>query len=124
MMHPIRMLAVAATLLAAACGNSADAPSNGDTIGDRQYDATVTRTTMGIPHITAADFGSLGYGYGYAFAEDNLCVFLEDLVTIRGERSRYFGPDGSYPIRSNSTDTNNVDSDFFWKLMATDAVVT
>lgn len=123
MTYWIRVLAVTSTMLAAACGDSAETTSTTPSPGDSRYDATVTRTTMGIPHITAADFGSLGYGYGYVFAEDNLCVFLEDLVTIRGERSRYFGPDGSYPIRSNSTNTNNVDSDFFWKLMATEAVV-
>jgi acyl-homoserine-lactone acylase len=57
-----------------------------------KYDVSITRTTYGVPHIRAKDYGSLGYGQGYAFAQDNLCVFLEDLLTIRGERSRFFGP--------------------------------
>ena len=30
------------------------------------YHATITRTAHGIPHITATDFGSLGFGSGYA----------------------------------------------------------
>lgn len=91
--------------------------------GDSQYDVTVTRTEMGIPHIKAADYPSLGYGYGYAFAEDNLCVLMDDLVTIRGERSKYFGADGSYSIPAVPVTASNVNSDFFWKLTATDAVV-
>ena len=78
----------------------------------------MTRTQYGIPHIKAADFGSLGYGYGYAFAEDNLCVMMEDYVAIRGERARYWGGDGSYTIPAVPVTTNNVDSDFFWKLTA------
>ena len=74
---------------------------------------------MGIPHIKANDLGSMGYGLGYSFAEDNLCLMLEDFVTIRGERSRYFGGEGSYTIFANGNTTNNIDSDFFWKLTST-----
>ena len=37
------------------------------------------------------DFGSLGYGEGYAFAQDNLCTFADNVVTLRAQRSRYFG---------------------------------
>lgn len=80
-----------------------------------KYDVTITRTTFGVPHVKAKDYGSLGYGQGYAFAQDNLCVFLEDLLTIRGERSRHFGPDGTYTIEPNGSTANNVASDFFWK---------
>jgi len=111
-----------AVLLLSACGGS---PGSGDADAESggTYDATVTRTTYGIPHIKADDYGSLGYGYGYAFAEDNLCVILEDLLTIRGERARWFGRDGSYSIPAAGVTNNNVDSDFFWTLMATDAVV-
>lgn len=112
---------LAAAALAACNGSStpsADARGRGDT-----YRVTVTRTALGIPHIRANDFGSVGYGYGYAFAEDNLCVLYDDLLTIRGERSKYLGPDGTYTIRANGSTTDNVTGDFFWKLMATDAAV-
>jgi acyl-homoserine-lactone acylase len=81
------------------------------------YNACVRRTKFGIPHIKAKDFGSLGYGYGYAFAEDNLCVLMNDLVTIRGERAKFFGPEGSHVIIPNGSVANNVDSDFFWKFI-------
>lgn len=83
------------------------------------YQATVTRTTMGIPHIRANDLGSVGYGYGYAFAEDNLCEFLRDRVTVRGQRSLFFGPDGRVEIPAVPVTASNLDSDFFFKLMAT-----
>lgn len=116
--------AFAASLLAAlmltACSDST--PADGAARAG-QYDAELTRTRLGIPHVRAGDYGSLGYGLGYAFAEDNLCVLLEDIVTNRGERARYFGRDGSYTIVPNGTTANNVNSDFFWKLTATDAAV-
>jgi acyl-homoserine-lactone acylase len=105
-----------AALLLTACGNSE--PVGGMGSGTGKYDVTVTRTTLGIPHIKAGDFGSLGYGYGYAFAEDNLCVLQEDLVTIRGERARYFGRDGSYTVIPAGVTAGNLNSDFFWKLAA------
>ena len=107
--------------LLAACGSSSapgdgGGPSPGD--GGKGYDVEITRTTFGIPHLKAADYASLGYGYGYAFAEDNLCVLQEDLVTIRGERARYFGRDGSYTIVPNGVTASNIDSDFFWRFAA------
>jgi acyl-homoserine-lactone acylase len=53
----------------------------------------IIRTEYGIPHITAPDMYGAGYGSGYAYAQDNACTFLEEVVTIRGERSLYFGAD-------------------------------
>jgi acyl-homoserine-lactone acylase len=77
--------------------------------------ASIRRTSHGIPHILASDFAGLGYGYGYALAQDNLCVVAEGYVTVRGERSRYFGPDGSYEARGNGSINNNLNSDFFYR---------
>ena len=79
------------------------------------YDVDIRRTEHGIPHILAKDFGSLGYGYGYAFAQDNVCTMADSYVTVRAERSRYFGPDGKYEFRGNGTAPNNLKSDFFFK---------
>ncbi len=45
---------------------------------------TITRTEGGIPHIVGANFGDVGYGYGYAFAQDNLCTMANDYVTVEG----------------------------------------
>jgi len=55
------------------------------------YRATIRRTSYGIPHIAADDFGSLGFGEGYAFAEDHACSLADQVVRVRGERARYFG---------------------------------
>src|SRR2546429_3281518 len=79
------------------------------------FSATIRRTEGGIPHITAGNYAGLGYGYGYAFAQDNICVMAEDYVTVDAERSRFFGPNGSYLQRGNGFTANNLDSDFFFQ---------
>ncbi len=56
-----------------------------------QYQAQVMRTSYGIPHIQASDWGSLGYGYGYAFAQDNVCVLAREALAAQGRQARYFG---------------------------------
>ncbi|PQA30057.1 hypothetical protein C5O18_09550, partial [Amnimonas aquatica] len=122
-LSPVRAgLMLSAVCILSACfgGDSGSSSGSGRVDG---YQATIVRTQMGIPHITANSFGSLGYGQAYAFAEDNLCVMLDDFVTIRGERSRYFGPDGSYTIEPNDNTSDNISSDFFWKFIADDAAV-
>ena len=82
------------------------------------YHVRITRTDYGIPHIVAKDFGSLGYGYGYAFAQDNLCTMAADYVTVEGARSRWFGPDASYTMQGNGVTVSNLDSDIFWTEVA------
>lgn len=61
-----------------------------------RYAATITRTEHGIPHIKAANFGSLGFGSGYAAAQTSTCTLADVLVTARAQRSRYLGPGGRY----------------------------
>jgi acyl-homoserine-lactone acylase len=56
------------------------------------YEARIRRTSFGIPHIEAKDLGSLGFGEGYAQAEDHLCTIADQIVRVRGERAKYFGP--------------------------------
>ena len=56
-----------------------------------RYSAEIRRSSHGIPHITAKDMGSLGFGEGYAFAQDHLCSLADQVVRARGERARYFG---------------------------------
>ncbi len=71
-----------------------------------RYQATITRTAHGIPHVVADDFGSLGFGHGYATAETNLCNLADTLVTGRGQRSRWFGPDARYEDQVTLSATN------------------
>lgn len=60
--------------------------------GAQDYRAQIRRTSYGIPHIEAKDLGSLGFGEGYAHAEDHVCTVADQVVKFRGERARYFGP--------------------------------
>src|SRR5690606_6379069 len=53
----------------------------------RSYQARIRRTAFGVPHIVADDYGSLGFGQGYAFAEDNACVLADQILKLRGERA-------------------------------------
>jgi len=82
-----------------------------DTTG---YFAVIRRTEYGIPHILAHDYAGLGYGYGYAFAQDNLCTMANRVVTLRGERSEYFGAtdDSGDTLGASAT---NLNSDIYYQ---------
>lgn len=56
-----------------------------------QYKADIKVTSFGIPHITADDFGSLGFGEGYMAAQDHVCNIAYTIVEARGERAKYYG---------------------------------
>ncbi len=56
-----------------------------------KYEARIRRTSYNIPHIEASNFSSLGFGEGYAQAEDHVCTIADQVVFARGERARYFG---------------------------------
>ncbi|QIA03310.1 acylase [Pseudomonas fluorescens] len=58
-----------------------------------QTGADIRRTGFGVPHIRAENERGLGFGIGYAYAQDNLCLLANEIVTVNGERSRYFGPE-------------------------------
>jgi acyl-homoserine-lactone acylase len=82
--------------LIAAAGCSSDSSSGtggsgGGTGGTRDYSATIVRTTYGVPHITADNYGDLGFGDGYAYAQDNVCLLMREIVAANGQSARYFG---------------------------------
>lgn len=83
----------------------------------------IRRTRYGIPHIAATSYAGAGEGYGYAFAQDNLCTIAEDYVTVDAQRSRFFGPEGSYEQRGNGVSVNNLDSDFFYQQIIDSGVI-
>ncbi|MHA7632175.1 acylase [Corallococcus sp. M7] len=56
-----------------------------------KYTAKIKRTSYGIPHITADNYGSLGFGQGYAFAQDHVCTLADQILKVRGERARFLG---------------------------------
>jgi acyl-homoserine-lactone acylase len=75
----------------------------------------IVTDAAGIPHITAPNFRSLGYGEARAFAADNFCTLAQDFVTVNGDRSKYFGPDNLAVNYSAGVDPTNLDSDLFWQ---------
>ena len=99
-------LFLAPAVLVGACssGGSGTTPVSGDataptTSPDGQvtasgdYAATIRRTEHNVPHITADDLGSLGFGYGYAFAEDQLCSLADVIVQANSEAASFHGRD-------------------------------
>ena len=84
---------------------------------------TITRDSAGIPHIVARNFTALGYGEGYVFAQDNLCTFADDVVTLEGQRSKYFGSNGSAVNYSAGTTSTNLESDFYWRYVRASGIV-
>ena len=74
-------------LVLGACGKSGRDPAPPVPQPKPQFHAEVTRTSFGIAHIRADNFKSLGYGLAYAYAQDNVCMFADSLLTARGERS-------------------------------------
>src|SRR3954453_12762792 len=93
----------------------AQAAAKGIQTGSGPFNVVIRGTAHGVPHILAADWRSLGYGYGYGFAQDNICTIAESYVTVAAQRSRYFGPDGSWNFRGNGSVAHNLNSDFFYQ---------
>lgn len=69
----------------------------------RALHATIRRTAYGIPHVIAKSIAGVGFGQGYASAEDHVCTIADQIVKVRSERARHFGP---------GDDDANIDSDF------------
>ena len=121
--------ATVAVLVASGCGDDDNSFTKQD--GGREgggtdapvlesFKATVRRTTAGVPHIKSGTLGGMGYGYGYAFAEDNLCILEEEILTVRGERAKYFG-EAAYDL-GNTSSKSNTSSDAVYKMLATKAI--
>lgn len=62
-----------------------------ETKNSLQYQVEITRTEFGIPHIKAANYGSLGYGEAYASAQDHVCNMAVALMSAKGETAQYLG---------------------------------
>lgn len=106
MKRTLALIVLGVVLATAGCGSDSAATGgssggggnggnggNGGTDPARAYSAKIVRTTYGIPHITGSDFGNLGYGLGYAYAQDNFCVLMREIVIANGEAARYWGED-------------------------------
>ncbi|VVP68924.1 Acyl-homoserine lactone acylase PvdQ [Pseudomonas fluorescens] len=83
-----------------------------------QASADIRRTSFGVPHIRAEDERGLGYGIGYAYAQDNLCLLANEIATVNGQRSRIFGPD-----QFTVEERENLVSDLFFTWLNTPQAV-
>ncbi|VXC37979.1 penicillin acylase family protein [Massilia sp. 9I] len=129
---PVKLMFGSALALAlAACGRGEEETLQASTMSSTaasissspRIKVDVARTSHGVPHVRATDFRSLAYGLAYAYAQDNVCMFADSVLTVRGERSRWFGAEArprqrtgdEYGGGSGFMDLKNGDSDFFFK---------
>ncbi|MDT9683555.1 penicillin acylase family protein [Streptomyces sp. TRM76323] len=113
-----RLLPVAAAVFATAAATLPATAAPPPAAGDHRpsaggLSATIRYTEYGIPHILAKDYASLGFGTGWAQAADQVCVLADGFVTVRGERSRHFGPDATTDGSLSSARTN-LSSDLYF----------
>ena len=104
--------AAALLVVAAACfpaGVVGARESGGAARGEaHKYKAVITRTEGGVPHITGDTYADVTFGQGWASGEDRSCDLADQVVKIRGERARWFGP---------GEGNENIDSDIAWKVI-------
>ena len=108
----------ALSLALVACSDSSDGEGNGGNPGpgpgpgpgpELTYSAEIRRTEYGIPHVRAEDWGSLGYGFGYAYAQDNFCVTMREIVFATGRSAELMGEE-----------IGSVESDFLLRFLTGD----
>ncbi|MEU8888490.1 penicillin acylase family protein [Streptomyces sp. NPDC048442] len=114
-----RTLAVTAIALLTAAGTLAPASAADPRGAEKRpsgggLSAVIRYTEYGIPHILAKDYANLGFGNGWAQANDQACNLAEGFATVRAERSRYFGADGK-PDGSLSSASTNLASDLYFQ---------
>ncbi|WP_084638885.1 penicillin acylase family protein [Haliea salexigens] len=99
-------LSLCCVLAACTDGNDRVAPPPPPPEPELTYSAEIRRTEFGIPHIRAEDWGSLGYGFGYAYAQDNYCVAMREIVFAAGRSAELMGED-----------MGNIESDFLFRFL-------
>lgn len=109
-------ICLAGAVLGMSLGLAATASAGGDA---QQASAEIRRTQFGVPHIRAENERGLGYGIGYAYAQDNLCLLANEIVTVNGQRSRYFGPE-----QVTVEQRKNTASDLFFNWLNTPQAVS
>lgn len=56
------------------------------------YSAVIRRTSYGIPHITGSSLANVMFGQGWAYAEDRFCDLDDQVIKVRSQRAKWFGP--------------------------------
>ncbi|MCL7943998.1 penicillin acylase family protein [Marinobacter sp. ATCH36] len=105
-------LALASSFLITGCFDGSSSSSSDSSVNeqlfpaDGKFEATIRRTTNGVPHVKADNLASAAFGHGYVQAQDNVCLLAEAFVKARSERAKYFGP---------GNDSINIINDFSYK---------
>ena len=71
-----------------------------------RYEATIRRTTDGVPHISGATIDDVAYGQGWVNGEDHGCTLSDQVIKVLGRRAATLGP---------GAEGENVESDFAWR---------
>lgn len=108
------LLAVPATASLAMSGADA-APAPRHQPADSPYEATIRITEHGIPHVRATSFADMAYGASWVSTAASTCTLLDAVLTARGERSLYLGPDETYRDNVGGSGTN-----LQWDTLVTD----
>lgn len=66
--------------------------SDSDDKNENQFQAVITYTDNGVPHVKADSYLALGFGVGYEQATENLCTLSEQILKLKGRKSEFFGP--------------------------------
>jgi acyl-homoserine-lactone acylase len=71
-----------------------------------RYEATIRRTTDGVPHITGETIEDVAYGQGWVSGADHGCTLVDQVIRVLGQRAATLGP---------GAEGENVESDFAWR---------
>lgn len=80
--------------------------------GSGTYEATIRRTSDGVPHIIADDLRGVFFGQGYASAQDHGCSLADQMLKVQSRRAAELGP---------GEDDANINSDFAWLSIGIDS---
>lgn len=119
----VKMAFLTLVLITGGCSTIPGRPGP-ESAPEKTMTAEIRYTTYGIPHIKSDTFAGAGFGAGFAFAEGNLCLFSDHILTLRGQRSKYLGADAGYRERfilfNGDKPVNNLQSDTYYGYYYTD----
>lgn len=84
-----------------------------NTVAATRETVDVHRTSYGVVHIDAKSDYGVAYGLAYAYASDNVCLLADYVVTVNGERSRFFDPMARTMV--GLAEVQNLTSDRFFR---------
>ena len=85
---------------------------------------SLTRTTGGVANISGENFADVGFGIGYAQAQDGICLLAETFLTVEGERSAFLGPEGVFKNEAEGgLQFTNLNSDIYWTSIKRDHTI-